>query len=196
MANLEFTYGSMGSSKSTYALIRRFQLIEGGFNVLLLKPSVDERDGANIIKSRIGIESEAKTYNTEDKIRIKFMDEIAECDCIIVDEAQFSTEEQIIELKKISEENKKPVYAYGLRTDFQLNFFEGSEALFKYADVITGLSIKCSCGNEAIVNARYDEKGIIYEGDQVVFGSNDKYKALCYTCYRKGRLNGKGRNRT
>ena len=66
--------------------------------------------------------------------------------------------------------------------------------LFKYADVINGVSKTCVCGNEAIVNARYDDEGIIYEGDQIVLGSNDKYKALCYTCYKKGRLHGKGRN--
>src|SRR5574344_569496 len=137
MANLEFTYGSMGSSKSAYALIKRYQLIERGFNVLLLKPSTDSRDGTTLIKSRVGVEAEALTYNTTDKLRVKFLDEIVECDCIIVDEVQFSTEKQIIELKKISEENNKPVYTYGLRTDFQLNFFEGSAALFKYADNIS-----------------------------------------------------------
>ena len=91
----------------------------------------------------------------------------------------------------IAEEFNKPVYTYGLRTDFQLRFFPGSEELFKLADVTNGLSKKCVCGNEAIVNARYDENGIIYEGEQVVLGSNDKYKALCYSCYKKGRLNGR-----
>jgi len=194
MSKLEFTYGSMGSSKTAFALMRRFGLIERGFNVLLLKPSTDNRDGKTTIKSRIGIEAFAKTYSKEDNIIVKFMDEILECDCVIVDEVQFSTEEQIIELKKIAEEFDKPVYTYGLRTDFQINFFEGSSALFKYADVINSLSMTCECGNEAVVNARYDDNGIIYEGEQVVLGSNDKYKALCYTCYKKGRLNGKSRN--
>ena len=97
-------------------------------------------------------------------------------------------------IEEIAEELDKPLNPYGLRTDFQLNFFEGSEALFKYADVINGVRKTCACGNEAIVNARYDDNGIIYEGDQIVLGSNDKYKALCYTCYKKGRLNGKNRN--
>jgi len=191
MAKLEFTYGSMGSSKTALALMRRFDLIESGFNVLLLKPSVDNRDGNITIKSRVGIEAVAKTYDRDDNIIIKFMDEILDSDCIIVDEVQFSTKEQIIELKKISEDFDKPVYTYGLRTDFQINFFEGSEALFKYADVINGLSKTCECGNEAIINARYDDNGIIYEGDQIVLGSNDKYKALCYNCFKRGRLNGR-----
>lgn len=194
MAKLEFTFGSMGSSKTAIALMKRFDLIESGFNVLLLKPSTDNRDGITVIKSRIGISAEAKTYSTDESIIGKFLDEILECDCVIVDEVQFSSERQIIELKQIAEEFDKPVYTYGLRTDFQLNFFEGSEALFKYADTINGVSKTCVCGNEAVVNARYDDDGIIYEGEQVVLGSNDKYKALCYTCYKKGRLHGKNRN--
>ena len=185
MAKLEFTFGSMGSSKTANALMKRFDLIESGFNVLLLKPSTDDRDGITIIKSRIGISAEAKTYSSNESIIGKYLDEILECDCVIVDEVQFSNKAQILELKQIAEEFDKPVYTYGLRTDFQLNFFEGSEALFKYADTINGVSKTCTCGNEAIVNARYDDEGIIYEGEQVVLGSNDKYKALCYTCYKK-----------
>ena len=194
MAKLEFTFGSMGSSKTAIALMKRFDLIESGFNVLLLKPSTDNRDGVTVIKSRIGISAEAKTYSNDESIIGKYLDEILDCDCVIVDEVQFSNKAQILELKQISEEFDKPVYTYGLRTDFKLNFFEGSETLFKYADVINGVSKTCTCGNEAIVNARYDDEGIIYEGEQVVLGSNDKYKALCYTCYKKGRLHGKNRN--
>ena len=194
MAKLSFIFGSMGSSKTAIALMQRFDLIESGSNVLLLKPSTDNRDGITIIKSRIGISAEAKTYSNDESIIVKYLDEILECDCVIVDEVQFSSKNQIIELKQIAEEFDKPVYTYGLRTDFQLNFFEGSEALFKYADVINGVSKTCTCGNEAIVNARYSDEGIVYEGEQVVLGSNDKYKALCYTCYKKGRLHGKGRN--
>lgn len=194
MAKLEFVYGSMGSSKTALALMRRFDLIESGFKVLLLKPSTDNRDGSVVIKSRVGIEANARTYDKDESILLKFLDEILDTDCIIVDEVQFSTKEQIIELKRIAEEFDKPVYTYGLRTDFQMKFFEGSEYLFKLADSVNGLSKTCECGNEAIINARYDDEGIIYEGDQILLGSNDKYKALCYTCYKKGRLNGKRRN--
>ena len=191
MARLEYTYGAMGSSKTAIALMKNFDLIQSGFNVLLLKPSTDNRDGSVTIKSRVGIEATARTYDKDDSIIIKFMDEILDSDCIIVDEVQFSTKEQIFELKKIAEEFDKPVYTYGLRTDFKMNFFEGSEYLFKLADVINGLSKMCECGNEAIINARYDDNGIVYDGEQVVLGSNDKYKSLCYSCYKKGRLNGR-----
>ena len=188
MADLVFKYGSMGSSKSAFALMLRWSFMECGQNVLLLKPSIDDRDGEAIIKSRVGIESSCKIFTLTDKITTKFIDDLLGCDVIIVDEAQFSTKKQIEELKAISEEMNKPVYCFGLRTDFQTNMFEGSKRLFELANKIEILPKKCECGNEAIVNARYDENGIVYDGEQVVLGSNDKYKALCYTCYKRGRL--------
>lgn len=190
MADLVFRFGSMGSSKTALALMLRFDYIESGKNVLFLKPSVDTRDGATIVKSRLGISAEALTYNEEDSIFKKFMNELLICDCVIVDEVQFSTKKQINELKVISEELDKPVYTYGLRTDFMTNLWEGSKRLFELATVIEELPKKCHCGNSAIVNARYDESGIVYEGKQVELGSNDKYKALCYKCYKRGKLNG------
>lgn len=190
MADLVFKYGSMGSSKTAAALMLRFSYLENGKEVLFLKPSVDSRDGTTLVKSRIGIEAEAQTYDSDDRILIKFLDDILKCDCIIIDEAQFSTKKQVEELKAISEELDKPVFTFGLRTDFQTNMFEGSKRLFELSTIIEELPIKCHCGNSAIVNARYDENGIVYDGDQVVLGSNDKYKALCYTCYKRGKLNG------
>ena len=188
MADLVFKYGSMGSSKSAFALMLRWSFLECGQNVLLLKPSVDDRDGVSNIRSRVGIEAPCKTFSPEDRITTKFIDDLLACDVIIVDEAQFSTRKQVDELKAISEEMNKPVYAFGLRTDFQTNMFEGSKRLFELANKIEALPKKCECGNEAIVNARYDESGIVYDGEQVVLGSNDKYKELCYTCYKRGRL--------
>lgn len=189
MANLVFKYGTMGSSKTAEALMLRFSYVENNKDVLFLKPSIDDRDGKTTVKSRIGISAEAKTYKRNDSIIRKFLNEILVCDIIIIDEAQFSTKKQIEEFKVISEEMNKPVYAFGLRTDFKTNMFEGSKRLFELATKIEELPIKCKCGNSAIVNARYDDKGIVYDGDQIVLGSNDKYKALCYTCYKKGKLN-------
>jgi len=191
MADLVFKYGSMGSSKTASALMLRFSYIENGKSVLFLKPSVDTRDGMTKVKSRIGIEANALTYEKDDSIVHKFLDKLLECDCVIIDEAQFSTSKQITELKVISEELDKPVYAFGLRTDFQTNLFEGSKRLFELATVVEELPVKCQCGNSAIVNARYDVNGIVYEGAQIELGSNDKYKSLCYTCYKRGKLNGR-----
>ncbi len=193
MAKLVYTYGVMGSSKTARALMQKYDLEEAGFSVLLLKPSTDTRDGSVVIKSRIGIQSEAKTYEPSDKLLERYLSEILDSNYIIVDEAQFSTKEQAIELKTIAEELGRPVYAYGLLTDFELNFFPGSSWLIRLADEVVKLSKTCACGNEATVNARYDENGIVYEGEQVVLGGNDKYKALCYSCYKNGKLYGGNR---
>ena len=179
MADLVFKYGSMGSSKSAFALMLSFSYAESGKSVLLLKPSIDTRDG---------IKAPCKVFSPTERITTKFIDDLLSCDVIIVDEAQFASKKQIEELKAISEEMDKPVYCFGLRTDFQTNMFEGSKRLFELATKIESLPKKCECGNEAIVNARYDDNGIVYDGDQVVLGSNDSYKALCYTCYKRGRL--------
>ena len=188
MADLVFKYGSMGSSKSAFALMLSFSYAESGKSVLLLKPSIDTRDGEDIIKSRVGIKAPCKVFSSTERITTKFIDDLLSCDVIIVDEAQFASKKQIEELKAISEEMDKPVYCFGLRTDFQTNMFEGSKRLFELATKIESLPKKCECGNKAIVNARYDDNGIVYDGDQVVLGSNDSYKALCYTCYKRGRL--------
>lgn len=187
MADLVFKYGTMGSGKTIAALMLRFSYLENGKKVLLLKPSVDNRDGIASIKSRIGISADALTYDKEESILHKFMDEIMSCDCIILDEVQFSNKDQIEELKVIAEELNKPVFAFGLRTDFQTNLWEGSKRLFELATKIEELPINCACGNSAIVNARIDESGnIVYKGRQVKIGGSESYKALCYKCYRKG----------
>lgn len=188
MADLVFKFGTMGSSKTAMALMLRFSYIENGKQVLFLKPRVDSRDGATLVKSRVGISAEALTYDKNDCIIDKFWDEILDCDILVVDEVQFSTKEQIEEFKIISEEFNKPVFTFGLRTDFQTNLWEGSKRLFELATIIEELSLKCRCGNSAIVNARFNKKGIVYEGKQLELGSNDKYKALCYTCWKKGDL--------
>lgn len=187
MAELVFKYGTMGSGKTIAALMLRFSYLENGKKVLLLKPSIDNRDGKSSIKSRIGISAEAFTFEREDSVLHKFMDEILCADCIIVDEVQFSSKEQIEELKIIAEDLNKPVFAFGLRTDFQTNLWEGSRRLFELATKIEELPINCACGASAIVNARMDELGnIVYRGKQVKIGGSESYKALCYKCYRKG----------
>lgn len=191
MADLVFKYGTMGSSKTASALMLRYSYIDNNKNVLFLKPSIDARDGTTLVKSRVGISAEALTYDMKDKIIDKFLNKLLECDCVIVDEVQFSTRNQINEFKTIADELDKPVFTFGLRTDFMTNLWEGSKRLFELATIIEELHIDCHCGASAIVNARYDKNGIVYEGEQVELGSNDKYKALCYKCWKKGRLNGR-----
>jgi thymidine kinase len=192
MAKLYFTYGTMGSSKTAQALMLRFSFIERGQKVLFLKPSVDTRDGKDIIKSRIpGLEAPVKTYGPNDNILELFNFDLLDMDCVIVDEVSFSTREQIEQLKYIAEEFDKPVYTYGLRANFKTELFEGSKRLFEIADTISEIKSPCHCGKKTIVNARFKGRKIVYEGESIVIGGNDQYKSLCYKCWREGNLDKK-----
>ena len=185
MAKLYFRYGAMGSSKSANALMVRYNYLERGKNVLLMKPSTDTRDGAHRILSRCGLEAECVLVEDMD------VNEIAEgkYDCIIVDEAQFITKERVQLLVRIVDELNIPVICYGLKTDFQGNFFEGSHWLLARADAIEEVKTICWCGKKATQNARLDGKGGITKvGEQVVLGANDTYIGLCRKHWREGNL--------
>ncbi len=185
MAKLYFKYGAMGSSKSAQALITRFNYEELGMKVWLIKPSTDDRDGADIIKSRIGLSARACIIKPEDSIR-EFLKEQGHIDVIISDESQFFTPEQIDELRYIVDEDDIPVICYGLRTDFMTRFFPGSMRLMELSDSLAEIKTVCTCGSKATVNARIDENGrIITEGSQVFLGGNDSYRAMCHKCWVK-----------
>lgn len=185
MAKLYFKYGAMGSSKTANALITKFNYEERGMKVWLIKPSVDVRDGANVVRSRIGLKAEAEVITPDKDI----FDEYAnhkDCDVIITDECQFFTPTQIDQLRKIVDEINIPVLCYGLRTDFLTHLFPGSRRLFEVADSITEIKTICSCGKKAIVNARIDESGkVVTEGGQILLGGNDSYVAMCHSCWKK-----------
>ncbi|MCR4787765.1 MAG: thymidine kinase [Lachnospiraceae bacterium] len=185
MAKLYFKYGAMGSSKSAQALITRFNYEELGMKVWLIKPSTDDRDGADVIKSRIGLSAKACVIRPEDSIK-EMLKKQGHVDVIISDESQFFTPEQIDELRFIVDEDDIPVICYGLRTDFMTRFFPGSMRLMELADSLAEIKTICACGSKAMVNARLDENGnIITEGSQVFIGGNDSYKAMCHKCWTK-----------
>lgn len=186
MSKLIFTYGVMGSSKTANALMQYFEATSKGKNVLLLKPAIDKRDGEQIIKSRIGLMQAAVLLFEETKIKDILCQFKNKIDLIIIDEAQFCEKHHIDELKDISISMKIPVYAYGLKTNFQSFLFEGSKRLLEIADEIRTLEKSCEfCDNAAEINARFDKKGnIIIDGDVVVLGGNDKYKSICYKCWK------------
>jgi len=189
MAKLYFRYGTMGSSKTANALMTKFNYEEKGKKVLILKPSIDTRDGNNIIKSRIGLQTEAICFDKGTSIYSDIVTKMNPLpDCIIIDECQFCTENQIEDLRYIVDELNIPVFCYGLRSDFQTYLFEGSKRLFEIADSISEIKSICSCGNKAIVNTRYKDNKIIYDGEQIILGSNDKYISLCYKCWKNGIL--------
>lgn len=184
MEELNFTFGTMGSSKTAQALIQNYTLMERGHNVLFLKPAKDTRDEEGYIKSRInGLGAPVFLYNENDSIIKKYSLHLLDTTCIIVDEVQFSTPNQIRELKYIVDRYNIPVYTYGLRSDFQTHLFEGSKRLFELADNIYSINSKCHCGRNTIVNARYCENGIVKDGPQVLIGGNESYKSLCLHCW-------------
>lgn len=184
MAKLYFKYGAMGSSKSAQALITKFNYEELGMSVWLIKPSIDDRDGADIIRSRIGLQAKAQVITPEQSIREAYF-AAGRHDVIISDESQFFTPAQIEELRALVDNEDVPVLCFGLRTDFLTHFFPGSQRLMELADSITEIKTVCSCGKKATVNARIDANGnVITQGDQVFLGGNDSYVAMCHKCWR------------
>lgn len=186
MAKLYYRYGAMGSSKTANALMVDYNYYERGKKAYLVKPRIDNRDGELIIRSRLGLESKCDLL---ENLVMMNDEEIKEYDCIIVDEAQFATKEQVEFLVHIVDDLEIPVICYGLRADFRNEPFEGSLWLMAWADRIEEIKTVCWCGHGATCNARIGEDGkIVRSGDQVVLGGNDKYIALCRKHYHEGNL--------
>ena len=187
MAKLYFKYGAMGSSKTAQALITKYNYEENDLNVWLIKPSADTRDGAQILRSRIGLEAQVEVIAPHVDIYARFLGgKVRRSDVIIVDECQFLTEKQIDQLRAIVDEHNIPVICFGLRTDFQTRLFPGSRRLMEVADTIQEIKTICDCGAKATVNARISDGCIVTEGAQVVLGGNDSYIAMCHKCYIRG----------
>ena len=187
MAKLYFKYGAMGSSKTAQALITKYNYEENDLRVWLIKPSADTRDGAQILRSRIGLEAQVEVIPPDVDIYARFLGgKVRSSDVIIVDECQFLTEKQIDQLRCIVDEHNIPVMCFGLRTDFQTHLFPGSRRLMEIADTIQEIKTICDCGAKATVNARINEGYIVTEGAQVVLGGNDSYIAMCHKCYVRG----------
>ena len=185
MAKLYFKYGAMGSSKTAQALITKFNYEERGMGVWLIKPATDVRDGATVIRSRIGLAAEAEVIGPEADIKALFTGRDRR-DVIIADECQFLTPAQIDQLRDLVDEENVPVLCFGLRTDFQTKLFPGSARLFELADSITEIKTICECGSKATVNARIGPDGrVVTEGEQVLLGGNDTYLAMCHACWRR-----------
>jgi len=177
MAQLYFKYGVMGSSKTANALMARFNYEERGQNALLVKPQLDKRDGDHICRSRIGLTHPCQYFH---EMRATPDGELQKYDCVIVDEAQFLTKEEVLYLVHLVDDCDIPVLCYGLRTDFRGEMFPGSYELMALADKLEEVKTICWCGKKATLTARFDEQGnILREGEQVMLGANDKYIGLC-----------------
>lgn len=190
MAKLYFRYGAMGASKTANALMVEYNYIERNQKALLFKPSVDNRSGADIVKSRIGISKSARLiFKDTDVFKVvkKEVDKKIKINCIIVDEVQFLSKENIFQLSEIVDRLKIPVIAYGLRTDFKGELFEGSKWLFALADSIEEIKTVCFCGKKAIMNARIIEGKVLKTGEQIKIGGNESYIALCRKHWKEGK---------
>ena len=187
MAKLYFKYGAMGSSKSANALITKFNYEERGMRVWLIKPSTDTRDGAGLVCSRIGLSAHADMISPDDDIE-KILESKNDIDVIIADECQFFSPAQIDNLRNIVNDRNIPVLCFGLRTDFLTHLFPGSRRLFEIAESITEIKSICRCGSKASVNARIDDNGnVMFDGDQICLGGNDRYVPMCRKCWEKHR---------
>ena len=184
MAKFYFRYGAMGSSKTANALMVAYNYQERGQRALLAKPSLDNRDGEGIMASRIGL---SRPCISVEALVGMSASEICVYDCVIVDEVQFCTKAQVEHLTRIVDEFGVPVIAYGLRTDFQRNLFEGSMWALAWADVIEEVKTVCWCGRAATFVARFDENGqVVTEGSQVQLGANDSYISVCRRHHKLG----------
>jgi len=186
MAKLYFRYGVMGSSKTANALMVRYNYEERGQRALMVKPEIDQRDGARVITSRIGLTHDCIYFS---QLQAMSEEEIRSYQCIIVDEAQFLTRDEVYFLTQVVDEWNTPVICYGLRADFRGDLFPGSEALLAWSDVIEEVKTICWCGKKATYNTRFDAEGnVLKEGDQVVLGANDCYIGLCRKHWKEGNL--------
>ena len=188
MAKLWFKYGAMGCSKTANALMTAFNYEEKGLKPLVLKPKLDTRDGVGIMRSRIGLERPCQFVEDYlDGTLDEVLQNVSGFDCIIIDEVQFCTVDEIQVLPKIVLVKKIPVICYGLRDDFLLNPFEASKELCAIADRMEELKTVCWCGEGATCNARLDKDGnIVRSGSQIELGGNDKYISLCKKHYFSG----------
>jgi thymidine kinase len=182
MAKLYFYYAAMNAGKSTTLLQAAFNYAERGMAGMLFTAALDDRAGFAKIGSRIGLEADAVPFDAATDIAALVRAERAKRDiaCVLIDEAQFLTYAQVWQLAGLCDRDDMPVVAYGLRTDFRGELFEGSAALLGLADSLTELKAICECGRKATMNLRIDARGsAVRDGDQTEIGGNDRYIAVC-----------------
>ncbi len=182
MAKLYFYYSSMNAGKSTALLQSSYNYRERGMNTLVLAPLLDDRYGVGKVSSRIGLESEAINFSQEDDLLGIVSNAIKDepLHCVLIDEAQFLTKDQVFQLGEMTDKLNIPVLAYGLRTDFQGEPFEGSKYLLAWSDNLKELKAICDCGTKATMVIRLDEGGnVVTQGSQVEIGGNDRYVSMC-----------------
>ncbi|MEL7290835.1 MAG: thymidine kinase [Pseudomonadota bacterium] len=188
MAQMYFYYSAMNAGKSTTLLQSSFNYQERGMTPVIFTAALDDRYGVGKVSSRIGLQSDAHLFRAETDLyqEIATLNEAEKRHCILVDECQFLTKEQVYQLTEVVDKLHIPVLCYGLRTDFLGELFEGSKYLLSWADKLVELKTICHCGRKANMVIRTDENGVaIKEGDQVAIGGNDKYVSVCREHYKQ-----------
>ena len=188
MAKLYFQYSTMNAGKSTLLLQASHNYHERGMKTYLITAGFDKRVGDGKIGSRIGIASDADTFDHKENMFQKIESRLRKgpCSCVFIDEAQFLSEEQVWELARVVDDLKVPVMCYGLRVDFQGKLFSGSAALLALADEMREIRTICHCGKKATMVIRQDENGdAIKDGAQIQIGGNETYISLCRRHWRE-----------
>ena len=188
MAQLYFYYSSMNAGKSTSLLQSSYNYRERGMNTFVLTAAIDDRAGVGKISSRIGLEVEAQIFAEKDDLTQMIATTHAhqKQHCILIDEAQFLSKEQVKQLTYVVDILDIPVLCYGLKTDFQGELFIGSQYLLAWADKLVELKTICHCGRKANMVMRLDQHGrAMKEGEQVEIGGNESYESVCRTHFRE-----------
>ncbi len=182
MAKLYFSYSAMNAGKSTILLQASYNYRERGMETMLFTAALDDRAGAGVIASRIGLSSPAELFDPQTDMFATVQARLGEgaLHCVLVDEAQFLTRDQVWQLARVADRLGVPVMCYGLRTDFQGKLFPGSEALLALADTLREIRTICECGRKATMVLRLAADGsVLKEGAQVDIGGNDRYVSVC-----------------
>ena len=184
MSKLHFYFSTMDAGKSTDLLRADYNYRERGMDTRLFTPMIDDRYEVGTIVSRIGLHAKAYPFDSQFDFFAYMSEEIKKHPniyCVLLDEAQFLKKTQVAQLKKITEELHRPVLAYGLRTDFQGELFEGSRYLLAWAEELVEIKTICHCGRKATMVLRVDAEGSpVRTGNQIEIGGNDRYVSVCY----------------
>lgn len=181
MAKLYFYYSAMNAGKTTVLLQSAYNYRERGMTPLLFTPRIDDRYRVGAIRSRIGLEAEALTFDGDTDLLERTREALDDhsIHCVLVDEAQFLSRDQVYQLTEVVDQHAIPVLCFGLRTDFQGELFEGSRYLLAWADELEELKTICHTGRKATMVVRVDEHGYaVQEGSQVEIGGNDRYVSV------------------
>lgn len=188
MAQLYFYYSSMNAGKSTHLLQSSYNYNECGLHTVLYTAQIDDRYAKGKVASRLGINSDAQLFNVKTDLltEISKMQAQNPIACVLIDEAQFLTKEQVKQLTDVVDDLHIPVLAYGIRTDFLGQTFSGSAALLAWADKLVELKTICHCGRKANFVIRLNSDGnAAIDGEQVEVGGNERYQALCRKHFKK-----------